>query len=77
MDCQQSSDSQPCRRHKSGGAGLHWEGRNGNDNGDNNKPMILITEVIVQILEVVAMEEVVVGVVRVGSCAGGGCGGGC
>jgi hypothetical protein len=32
--------------------------------------------VIVPIVEVVAMEEVVVEVVRVGGC-GGGCGGGC
>lgn len=38
--------------------------------------MILITEVIVWIVEVVAMEEVVEEVVRVGGCAGGGCGGG-
>jgi hypothetical protein len=35
------------------------------------KPMILITEVIVPIVEVVAMEEVVVEVVRVGGCGGG------
>jgi hypothetical protein len=64
-------DLNVCRRHKSGGGGLHWEGRSGNDNGDNNKPMIRITEVIVRIVEVVAMEELVVEVVRVGGCGGG------
>ncbi len=62
---------------ESGGGGLHCEGMNGNDTGDNNRPIILITEVIVRIVEVVAMEEVVVEVVRVGGCAVGGCGGGC